>query len=240
MEKDPAPAPATKSTQDLPPFASKPQRILVVDDDADMLLLIGSALRHAKDFASEVYVANDPKAALQKASEEHFDIVVTDYQMPGSNGLELLSEFRRKYPKVLRILITAHSTEKLALDAIKSAAVHSYLEKPFHPRALVAVLQEVVLRQDRARVAWELRPDTVDVALKLVSDMRERMRDVPADMAELTLTFAFESPVELNGFAAQVTSEEMVKTVDVRYAGGRFLVYVTLRPDEVLPLRSGS
>jgi CheY-like chemotaxis protein len=225
----PSPSPARSASYSHEP---KTHRVLVVDDDADMLLLIGSALRHAQDFASEVFIANDPKTALQKAAEDHFDIVVADYQMPGQNGLQLLSEFREKYPKVMRVLITAHSTEELALDAIKSAQVHSYLEKPFHPRTLVAVLQEVVVRHDRSGVGWELRPDSVDVAMSLLKDVRSRLGDVPSEMAEVLLTFAFESPIELNGFATQATSEEGVKSVDVRYAGGRFLVYVTLRPDE--------
>lgn len=207
-------------------------RVLVVDDDADMLLLIGSALRHASDFASEVYVANDPTRALEKASKEPFDLVVADYQMPGMSGLDLLGQFRRLHPRTLRVLMTAHSSEQLALDAVRSASVHSYLEKPFHPKTLVAVLQEVVLRQDPLSVASQLGTDESEVALRLLHDLRERLSEVPQGLAELTLSLSFASPVELNGFVSQLPVEEMVKSLDVRYARGRFIVHVSFRGED--------
>ncbi len=220
------------------PRAPHRHRILVVDDDPDMLLLIGSALRHSTGFASEVFVTNTPEEALEKAEKQPFDIVVADYQMPKMNGLELLSEFRRRHPGVLRVLMTAHSTEQLALDAIRAAQVDTYLEKPFHPSLLIAVLQEVALRRDPLRVGAGLREERSEAALRLLAQLRASLEGVPPELAEVTLSVSFDSPIDLNGFVGDLSPSDEPRSVDVRYVGGRFQVHVLLRPEgDLLPVR---
>ncbi|MDE1819400.1 MAG: response regulator [Euryarchaeota archaeon] len=229
--------PKTPSGTSLAPPSRTPRsyRILVVDDDADMLLLIGSALRHATGFASEVYVANDPKTALSKAEGDPFDVVITDYQMPGMNGLELLKEFRKKHPHVLRVLITAHSTEGLALEAFRGSGVHTYLEKPFHPKTLVAVLQEVVYRRDPLRVGAGLGADGSDTGIQLLADLKKRLGEVPPGLAEITLTLTFDSPIDLNAVISEARDRELASDSEVRYAAGKFLVHLTLRNEDGSP-----
>jgi DNA-binding response OmpR family regulator len=68
-------------------------RLLVVEDDADVRLFMVLALRQE---GYEVQSAGDAREALRLLREEHFDLVLTDYGLPGKDGLALVSEAERK------------------------------------------------------------------------------------------------------------------------------------------------
>ncbi|CAI4032337.1 Regulatory protein AtoC [Nitrospira tepida] len=104
-----------------------PPRILVVDDDADTLLLLEEILTKE---GYRVRTAEHAEAALSLASQEEPDVVVTDIQMPGMDGLALLAELQRRLPQTLVVLATAFGSLKTAVDGIKAGAF-DYLGKPF-------------------------------------------------------------------------------------------------------------
>ena len=104
-----------------------PSRVLVVDDDAETLALLREIL--VKE-GYEVSTAEDATAALREAALQEPDVVITDIQMPGMDGVALLAELRTKLPKTLVILATAFGSLKTAVDGIKAGAF-DYLAKPF-------------------------------------------------------------------------------------------------------------
>jgi DNA-binding NtrC family response regulator len=104
-----------------------PFRVLVVDDDTETLALLREIL--VKE-GYEVSVAEDANAALREATREEPDVVITDIQMPGMDGVALLAELRTRLPKTLVILATAYGSLKTAVDGIKAGAF-DYLAKPF-------------------------------------------------------------------------------------------------------------
>ena len=104
-----------------------PPRVLVVDDDVDTLLLLEEILTKE---GYQVRTAEHAEAALNLVSMEEPDVVVTDIQMPGMDGLALLAELQRRLPQILVILATAFGSLKTAVDGIKAGAF-DYLGKPF-------------------------------------------------------------------------------------------------------------
>ena len=81
-------------------------RVLVVDDDPDVALLVKTVLERRA--GCEVAVAHDGQSAVERLETFTPDVVVTDIEMPGLDGLELLAELRRNDPLLPVIVMTAH------------------------------------------------------------------------------------------------------------------------------------
>lgn len=110
-------------------LSDDPITVLQVDDDSDFCDFIADRLRDHTD-TIEIESETDPTRALRKfrSDEVAFDCVVSDYQMPGPDGLELLEAIRETDPDVPFILFTGKGNEEIASEAI-SAGVSDYLQK---------------------------------------------------------------------------------------------------------------
>jgi CheY-like chemotaxis protein len=128
-------------------------KILVVDDSPVDRLIAGKLIEKHSDM-TPIYAA-DGREALLALSLEKPDAVVTDLQMPGMNGLDLVLEVRLRHPFVPVILMTAHGSEDLAVQALKRGAA-SYVPKRELADELVATVEEVLeaakARQGHSRV----------------------------------------------------------------------------------------
>ncbi|MFD1686598.1 PAS domain S-box protein [Halobellus litoreus] len=102
-------------------------RVLHVDDDPGIVDLTASFLTRFDD-AFSVYTSTDPEAALERIRNERIDCVVSDYEMPGMDGLELLERVTEFDGDVPFILFTGRGSEEIASKAI-SAGVTDYLQK---------------------------------------------------------------------------------------------------------------
>jgi two-component system response regulator GlrR len=107
--------------------------VLLVDDDADLLKLMSMRLSAAGYRVSAVSSAED---ALVQLAASRPQLVVSDVQLPGRDGLALFDEIRARHPALPVILLTAHGTIP---DAVESTArgVFAYLTKPFDGKALL-------------------------------------------------------------------------------------------------------
>jgi len=102
-------------------------RILVVDDEVKMGILVASTL---EDEGYDVTRTDAGEKAVSLLSKQNFDVVVTDLKMPSVGGLAVLQEARKKNPEVIVILMTAHASVETAVEAMKAGAA-DYLTKPF-------------------------------------------------------------------------------------------------------------
>lgn len=102
-------------------------RVLHVDDEPDLSEMVGIFLGHA-DERFETVQASSASTGLDQLSEQTFDCVISDYDMPGCNGIEFLKKVREEFPGLPFILFTGKGTEEIASDAI-SAGVTDYLQK---------------------------------------------------------------------------------------------------------------
>jgi len=108
-------------------------RLLVVDDDADMLRLLSMRLNSA---GYRVSTAGSAESALAKLQIERPQLVLSDVRMPGQDGLALFSEIRLRHPSLPVILLTAHGTIPDAVEAT-ARGVFSYLTKPYDAKVLL-------------------------------------------------------------------------------------------------------
>ena len=126
-----------------PDSAPQGPTILVVDDEPDILLSLGAVIEASLPGATVVPVDN-ARHALKVLKEMRVDMIVSDFKMPGMNGLELLTALREDYPHVPRILITAFPATGLTMRAVNEAGVLGIFAKPFDGRKLVASIAEAL------------------------------------------------------------------------------------------------
>ena len=108
--------------------------ILAVDDDPALLKLLSLRL----DLEGyEVVEASSGEEALAKLANHRLDLVVTDVQMGGMDGLTLFDTLKQAYPALPVIILTAHGSVSHAVDAMRRG-VFGYLSKPFEANALLA------------------------------------------------------------------------------------------------------
>lgn len=127
-------------------------RVLVADDKENMLKLFRKLLPEDID----VVTAVDGARALALLEAAEIDVVVTDIKMPGSDGMELLAEAKRRWPEVEIIVMTAYGSVATAVDAIKRGA-YDFLTKPFDPDAALVVVERAIERKRLRALARDLK-----------------------------------------------------------------------------------
>src|SRR5688572_26937699 len=113
--------------------------ILVVDDELSIREFLQIMLKREKML---VDVASDGEEALKLMENNHYDLVISDIKMPKVDGMELLSRVKAKDPHALMLMITAHGSTELAVEAMKKGA-YDFLTKPFK-------IDDVKLRIEKA------------------------------------------------------------------------------------------
>ena len=124
-------------------------RVLVVDDDPDILIFVSEVLTHS---GFEVHTAGNGPHAVERVAQGAFDAVVSDIRMPGMDGLELLRTVRRHRPDLPVILMTATPDVGTAMEACEFGALR-YLLKPLSPPAVAAAVKEGVRLHRMARLS---------------------------------------------------------------------------------------
>jgi PAS domain S-box-containing protein len=129
-------------------------RVLQVDDEPDFLEMSATLLERTGD-GLEVVTAEGGEEALEMLSDQPVDCIVSDYDMPGMDGLELLREVRQRYPGTPFILLTARGSEAVASEAI-SAGVDDYLQKGGGDEQYQLLANRVrnLVRQSRAETSY--------------------------------------------------------------------------------------
>ena len=120
-------------------------RILVVDDED---IVRTSCSRTLSPEGYEVRLAKNGVEGLKMASEERFDLVLTDLKMPDMDGIEVLRIIREKWPETAVIIVTGYQTVDTAVKAIKLGA-YDYIEKPFTPDALISAVAEAMDKRQK-------------------------------------------------------------------------------------------
>jgi LmbE family N-acetylglucosaminyl deacetylase/CheY-like chemotaxis protein len=127
-----------------------PGRVLVVEDDLVTARFLTHVLGDRGGF--DVTHTADPAIALKRASSETWDLVLTDVEMPGMTGLQLLEALRRLAPDLPVAVMTANASLDYAVGALRSRA-DEFLQKPVKPEQLLVTVAALVDKGRAARLA---------------------------------------------------------------------------------------
>jgi len=116
--------------------------ILLVDDDRNLVTTLSHGLRKAMGEATSVTVCFSGSEALSILSTQVFDVMVSDFNMPGPSGLEFLKTIRQDYRGMILVLITAYGTDALE-EGVRQLGM-GYITKPFEPSSLGQLIKGLI------------------------------------------------------------------------------------------------
>jgi two-component system response regulator FlrC len=111
-------------------------KVLLVEDDRALREALGETLELA---GHEYHAVGSAEDALVAVAAEPFSLVISDVNMPGMDGHQLLGLLRARQPQLPVLLMTAHGAVERAVDAMRQGAA-DYLVKPFEPKAMLALV----------------------------------------------------------------------------------------------------
>ena len=111
-------------------------KILIVDDEPNVLKSLARLLKQY-----EPITAGSGEEALLLAENQVFDLVISDYRMPGINGIDFLILFKRMQPDAIRIVLTGFADLEGAQHAINEAQVFRFINKPWSNLEILNVVQ---------------------------------------------------------------------------------------------------
>jgi DNA-binding NtrC family response regulator len=116
-------------------------KILLVDDEPDMLALLKSIIRGRTDH--EVLVTNNPLEVCEIMAREPIDVLITDLKMPGLDGIELIGEIRKRGHDAVVLVITAFGSMESAEEAMARGAL-DFITKPFRKERILLALDKAL------------------------------------------------------------------------------------------------
>jgi CheY-like chemotaxis protein len=159
--------------------------ILMVDDEPGLLNLAKIYLE--MEDGPRVTAADSGSKALKLMASRHFDAIVSDYQMPGMDGIDLLKRVRSEHGYVPFVLFTGRGREDVAIAALNNGA-DFYIQKGGEPLAQFAELRNAVLQAIQRKGAEELVQNIVDNApmMIMIVDDERRIRTFNQGVLEFT------------------------------------------------------
>lgn len=131
-------------------MAADPYRALVIEDDSDLAHLTGMILENGADMTADL--ACDAITALDLLERTSYDLIVSDIELPGRSGLELLADFRRLASGVPIIFLTGHASLEYAVEALRGGA-SEFLVKPIQAAGLISRATDLARSARRKRAA---------------------------------------------------------------------------------------
>ena len=129
--------------------------VLIADDEVHIREVISYTLGNA---GLEVIMAQDGEEALELAKSEHPDLLITDYQMPGLDGMELCLQLRQdpRTQQIPAIILTARGPD-IAQDKLDKAGIEMIVAKPFSPREVLSCAKELLEGENTEVSAGKVR-----------------------------------------------------------------------------------
>ncbi|MDS4071083.1 MAG: sigma-54 dependent transcriptional regulator [Candidatus Competibacter sp.] len=147
-------------------MANGHQRILVVDNDEAVCRMIEIILAD-RDYAVSAYTHSlDAMAAFAPG---RYDLVITDIKMPAMNGLEVLHQIKEQDPSLPVLMITAHATVDLSIQALRKGA-YDILTKPFEPEELLSRVRNALRQTELIEENRELKEELATWQGSIVGD----------------------------------------------------------------------
>lgn len=129
-------------------------RIMLVDDEEGVLSALRRLLRATPctygnlNFAVETECFASPEAALVRIAEADFDVIVTDYRMPGMNGVEFLRRAKAIQPSAVRLILSGQADREVVERAFDEVRIYRFVAKPWNDSLLMSAIAEALNHHD--------------------------------------------------------------------------------------------
>jgi PAS domain S-box-containing protein len=200
----------------------EPIRVLHVDDETSLLRIAKQCLEMEGSF--QVDTASSVDEALEKVKKGSYDAVVSDYQMPGKDGLELLKELREKGDSTPFIMFTGKGREEVAIKALNLGA-NQYLNKTGDPETVYTELAHSISEVARSARAVAERKKAEETARESEEKWRSLVEMAPDGMATVDTKGVFTS---VNSAFLRLTG---YKREDI--VGKHFTKLQTIKPKDI-------
>ncbi len=117
------------------------EKLLIVDDEPDMLKLLGMIIRDKTPY--ETITTNNPTEALDLVKKGGYDLVITDLKMPGLDGVEMLEAVKKYDADIPVIIMTAYGTVETAEEALSKGAF-DFITKPFRKEQILFTIEKAL------------------------------------------------------------------------------------------------
>ena len=133
-------------------------RVQIVDDEPNVLNSLRRILRSDK---WQLECCSDPNEALEALQHDEYAVIISDYKMPGLDGITYLRFARQRQPDAVRMVLTGQNDREAMLRAINQAEIHRFLLKPWDDYELVSAVQSAIAlysaKQENRRLFDQLR-----------------------------------------------------------------------------------
>ena len=153
-------------------MAERTPVIAIVDDEEMVLTSLRSFLLLETEY--EVLTYNGPEKALEEVRRQPIDLVISDYLMPGMNGIQFLLEVKKIHPFATRILLTGYADKENAIKAINEVGLYQYVEKPWENEDLRLVIQNGLERR--------FLMEKLEEKIKEVQNVQQNLQEIQAQI----------------------------------------------------------
>ena len=155
-------------------------KILIVDDEPNVLKALSRLLKRY-----QLTTAGGGEEALLLAKEQAFDLVITDYRMPGLNGIDFLILFKRLQPEAIRVVLSGLADLEGAQHAINEAEVYRFINKPWSDLEISSIVENG-LTHKRILAENKLLADKVRAQQKQLDEKDAILRALEAEEPGIT------------------------------------------------------
>lgn len=181
--------------------------LLYIDDNIADLIYFKEAF--ADDY--EVYCANNAKEAFNILSKKSIKIILTDYRLPDKNGIEILEQTIKKYPHIIRIIITAYQNIDILEEAINKVNIHGFLNKPLDENEVKLVInsafEKYYLKETNIALREELK--------ELINEVKIQKKQLEKEISERKQ--AEEYTKYLRAILDNTEDHAVIKDLDLRW-----------------------
>jgi len=153
-------------------------RVLIIDDDKHLLTALPTVFTQSPCVIT-VDTASSAEQALRLIEVTEYDTIVSDFSMPGLNGIEFLKECKAVRPDIPIILLTGYGTIELEKKAFVEGA-YAVIQKPVDPHEFLAVVTRAIIRRELRQTRVTERSTTPMGELLAMENQRlsSRLREV--------------------------------------------------------------
>lgn len=165
-------------------------RLMLVDDEPNVLNSLRRALGTSvtdgcNTFEINVEIFDQPEAALWRAKDMKFDLVMSDFRMPAMDGVSFLKSFRKLQPDAARLILSGYTDQEGLVGAINDAQIYRFISKPWQQYELSATITQALalnnLLQENQRMA-----DLVRLQKGKISRQEIELRRLEAETPGIT------------------------------------------------------